>query len=80
MRRKKDSPDDFLQDQLFDWLDSSEVAADIGNLPSLAVLFGQLVRRGLFSYERYIQRLIARGERGLSSSEVRHDQALPSFN
>ncbi len=70
IRRDRDSPDDFIQDHLFDWLDSSEAASDAANLSSIALLYGQLVKPGLFSYPKYIQRLIARGEVGLSSSEV----------
>ena len=70
IRRGRDSPDEIIQDLLFDWLDSNEVAADNRNLASVAFLFGQLVKRGLFSYAKYIQRLIARGEYGLSASEV----------
>ncbi|KAI0688045.1 hypothetical protein BC835DRAFT_1419486 [Cytidiella melzeri] len=69
VRRGRDSPDNFIQDQLFDWLDSSDVAADATNLPCIALLFGQLVKHGLFSYPHYIQRLVARGEQGLDCSQ-----------
>ncbi|KAL4248177.1 Mediator of RNA polymerase II transcription subunit 12 [Abortiporus biennis] len=69
IRRDIESPDDFIQDQLFDWLDSCEVAAEPDNLQRVAWLFGLLVHRGLFSYEKYILRLIARGESGLSFTE-----------
>ncbi|KAF9219563.1 hypothetical protein BS17DRAFT_760662 [Gyrodon lividus] len=58
-----------LQDYLFDWLDTSEVAADGANLRSVAALFGKLVKDCLFDYSAYIQRLIARSEPGLSCSE-----------
>ena len=71
LRRDRESPHDLIQDQLFDWLDANEIAADADNLPNLALLFGQLVRRELFSYPQYIERLIARGEEGLSGEEVR---------
>ncbi len=70
IRRGRESPHDFMQDQLFDWLDSSEIAADADNLHSVALVFGQLVKQGLFSYPQYIQRLIARGEQGLDYTQV----------
>ena len=49
---------------------SIAVAAEPENLPAVALLFGQLVKYGLFSYPKYIQRLISRGEEGLSFTEV----------
>ncbi|KIK91304.1 hypothetical protein PAXRUDRAFT_830959 [Paxillus rubicundulus Ve08.2h10] len=58
-----------LQDYLFDWLDTSEVAADSANIRSVAALFGKLVKDGLFDYATYLQRLVARSEPGLSCSE-----------
>lgn len=70
IRRDRASPHDDLQDCLFDWLDSSEVAEDESNLASVSLLFDQLVKHGLFDYGMYIQRLIARGEAGLSSTDV----------
>lgn len=66
IRRDRTSPDEFIQDQLFDWLDNCEVAATPGNLSNVALLFGELVKQGLFSYPLYIQRLIARGEPDLA--------------
>ncbi|CAL1707851.1 unnamed protein product [Somion occarium] len=69
IRRDRASPDEFIQDHLFDWLDASDAAAEEGNISSVALLFGQLVKHGLFSYPVYIQRLIARGEPGLSFAE-----------
>ncbi|KAF9231909.1 hypothetical protein BU15DRAFT_55624 [Melanogaster broomeanus] len=57
-----------LQDHLFDWLDTSEVAADSANLRFVAALFGRLVKDSLFDYAAYIQRLVARSEPGLSCS------------
>ena len=62
-------PDEFIQDQIFDWLDSSSDSTDV---PAIAILLGQLVQHDLFSYAMYIQRLISRGETGLSFAEVRH--------
>jgi len=71
MRREFTSPREFLQDQLFDWLDESEVGGEDSNLRSVAGLFGKFVRDGLFDYAKYVQRLVARGEPGLSYTEVR---------
>jgi mediator of RNA polymerase II transcription subunit 12 len=71
MRRDFTSPDDFLQDQLFDWLDENELAGEETNLSSVVGLFGKLVRDSLFDYAKYVQRLVARGEPGLSYTQVR---------
>ena len=62
-----------LHDYLFDWLDTSEVAADSANLRCVSALFGKLVKDGMFDYAAYIQRLVARSEPGLSCSEVGHE-------
>ena len=70
-RRDSTPPDAFLQDQLFDWLDSSEMASKPGCIQPIALLFAELLKRELFSYASYIQRLVARGEQGLSYKEVR---------
>jgi mediator of RNA polymerase II transcription subunit 12 len=68
------SPQEQLQDELFYWLDTSDLAADDENEYNLSLLFGELIESGLFSYDVYLQRLIARGEAGLSFEEVRvHD-------
>ncbi|THH13392.1 hypothetical protein EW146_g6819 [Bondarzewia mesenterica] len=69
-RRDYRCPDELLQDLLFDWLDSSGVAGEPENLHAVALLFGELVKRELFSYAKYIQRLIARCEPGLLYSAV----------
>lgn len=69
-RRECTPPDELLQDNLFDWLDVSETAGQSTNLRSVALLFGELVKFELFSYASYIQRLIARGEPGLSCQQV----------
>jgi mediator of RNA polymerase II transcription subunit 12, fungi type len=63
-------PDDAIQDTLFDWLNDSTIAHEPGNLEVVACLFGHMVSYELFSYSRYIQRLIARGERGLELDQV----------
>ncbi|EGO25090.1 hypothetical protein SERLADRAFT_368519 [Serpula lacrymans var. lacrymans S7.9] len=69
IRRDVSSPEAFLQDQLFDWLDSSDIAGEPGNLRSVAVLFGKFVKHELFSYANYVTRLIARGEPSLSYTQ-----------
>lgn len=71
-RRDVQAPDQFLQDALFQWLDTSEAAGDINNLRWVTLLYGKLVKYEIFSYPSYIQRLIARGEPGLSSADVRN--------
>ena len=48
-----------LQDFLFDWLGTSETAADRANLRLVGSLFEKLVKDGLFEYAAYIQRLVA---------------------
>lgn len=77
-RRDTATPTEFLQDQLFDWLDSSEVAGEPSNIGNVALLFGKLVEHDVFSYSGYIQRLIARAEAGLSFTDVRLPSLLPS--
>ncbi|KAH9924878.1 uncharacterized protein B0H18DRAFT_1119667 [Fomitopsis serialis] len=74
IRHEAESPDQFIQDQVFDWLDGSCDAADPENLPAVSLLLGQLVKQGLFSYQQYVQRLIARGEVGLSFSQEGHSR------
>jgi mediator of RNA polymerase II transcription subunit 12 len=70
-RRDFAGPDEFLQDQLFDWLDTCDIAGDAQNLRAVAILYGKLVKDDLFSYAGYIQRLIARRDNDLPYSEVR---------
>ncbi|ESK91038.1 rna polymerase ii mediator complex component [Moniliophthora roreri MCA 2997] len=68
-RRDVMPPDELLQDRLFEWLDSAEVSKDTQNIRTIALLYGELVKHHLFSYTGYLQRLIARGESGLSFAE-----------
>ncbi|TFY65710.1 hypothetical protein EVG20_g5379 [Dentipellis fragilis] len=68
-RRDYTSPTELLQDLLFDWLDTRPVAGEAQNLEAVALLFGWLVKSELFSYALYVQRLIARCEPGLQSSD-----------
>ncbi|KAJ7668448.1 hypothetical protein DFH06DRAFT_1181718 [Mycena polygramma] len=85
-RRDFTGPDDFLRDQLFDWIDTSDIAGEAQNLRAVAVLFGKLVKEDLFSYAGYIQRLVARGESGIACSEIegsRHRdfiRCIPLYN
>lgn len=69
-RRDFAFPDEEIQDELFLWLDTNEEASDERNARMVSLLFGELIQKGLFSYDKYIQRLIARGEIGLSLNEV----------
>lgn len=72
MRRKLPNPANLLQEKLFMWLDTSEVARDhVNNLEGVVLLYGELCRRGLISYPWFIQRLMARGETG-KRDEVKH--------
>ncbi|KIY53080.1 hypothetical protein FISHEDRAFT_69221 [Fistulina hepatica ATCC 64428] len=81
-RHNSPCPDGFLQDRLFDWLDDSDIAGDTTNLSIVALLYGKLIQFGLFSYSKYIQRLIARGEEGLAVNQEpasRHREFLRAF-
>ncbi|PFH52051.1 hypothetical protein AMATHDRAFT_57831 [Amanita thiersii Skay4041] len=68
-RRDLLSPDHSLQDILFDWLDTCEAAGEKHNTKSVVMLYSLLIDHGLFHFPAYIQRLIARGESGLSFTE-----------
>lgn len=68
-----------LQDHLFDWLDVGDTAQEPGNLKGIATTFGKLVKADLFSYASYLERLIARGECGLSMSEVSVLEYMPQI-
>ncbi|KLO13572.1 hypothetical protein SCHPADRAFT_873833 [Schizopora paradoxa] len=68
-RRDIESPNDKIQDAIFQWLDTNDMAEDERNLRAISLLFGELVEKDLFSYDKYIQRVIARGESGLSFSD-----------
>lgn len=69
-KRNITKPNDSLQDQLFDWLDTSEIAGETNSIRDVALLYGKLVKHDIFSYSSYIQRLIARGEPGVCYAEV----------
>ena len=69
-RRDSTPPNEFIQDGIFLWLDTSDVAGEPRNIRFVALLLDNLIQSDLFSYGNYIQRLIARGESGLSYAEV----------
>lgn len=75
--RSRSNDQDILQDLLFEFLDANE--PDGQSLPAITLLYGELVKGGLFSYELYVQRLIARGEPGLSFSDVRRSSSYGFF-
>ncbi|KAF8532506.1 hypothetical protein JB92DRAFT_3138291 [Gautieria morchelliformis] len=82
LRRGLPPPDEMLQDRLFDWIDTSKAITDAANLAAMSVMFGELIGCGIFSYSKYIQRLIARGEKGLRADEAppsRHRPLLRSL-
>ncbi|KAJ7251846.1 hypothetical protein B0H12DRAFT_1202710 [Mycena haematopus] len=84
-RRDFAGPNEFLQDQLFDWLDTCDIAGDPQNLRAVTILYGKLVKDDLFSYAGYIQRLVARRDNDLPYSEVdsRHRdflRCIPLYN
>ncbi len=70
IRRRTTRPEAGLQEQLFHWLDTSDAASHPSNLDNISLLFGELCRKGLFSYGWFIQRLVARGEAGLGSEDL----------
>ncbi|WWD21578.1 hypothetical protein CI109_106064 [Kwoniella shandongensis] len=47
---------------LYKWLDTSAAAHKEENAQAIGITFGELIRRGLFSYGRYLQSLIAKGQ------------------
>ena len=64
-------PKDFIHDELFEWLDTSDIARNrTSHLDSTALLYGELIRRRLFSYTKFIEKFIARGEARSRGIEV----------
>ncbi|KAK8847487.1 hypothetical protein IAR55_005345 [Kwoniella newhampshirensis] len=51
-----------LFDILYKWLDTSAASHKEENIQAVGITFGELTRRGLFSYGRYLQTLIAKGQ------------------
>lgn len=70
IRRGLPSPEEIIQNKLFEWLDTSDVVTNSNNLSAITITFGQLIYMGTFSYSKYLHRLIARGERGLLVNQV----------
>lgn len=70
------TPNEVLQDALFDFLDKSDMLAGGERLGDTALLFGQLGKAKLFSFAAYLQRLVARGEPGLSFTNVSSHHSL----
>ena len=60
-----------LQHCLSEWLEQRTVAKQAEHSESLAKVFGELIRLQLFSYGKYLQRLIAHGDTRISSQSVR---------
>lgn len=77
IRRKAPKPDAALQEHLFNWLNSSDIAKDHkSNATGIALLFGELMRRNLFSYGWFIRRLMARGEIAANGAKKSHLTAI----
>lgn len=64
VRRRTDKPDALLQEALFEWFDEER-----GELEGVAMLFGEMCRKGLLSYSWFLRRLMARGEAGIGYEE-----------
>ncbi|EJU05593.1 hypothetical protein DACRYDRAFT_113668 [Dacryopinax primogenitus] len=76
-QKVKVKPADMLQDRLFLWLHSYPSTSLHSDLLAIAILIGELIRRGVFSYARYVQELVARGELENSSEETsRHVEII----
>ncbi|ODO08687.1 hypothetical protein L198_00420 [Cryptococcus wingfieldii CBS 7118] len=50
-----------LFDVVYKWMDTSSAAKDEDNVQAIGITVGELTRRGMFSYGRYLQNLIANG-------------------
>ena len=64
---------------LYQWLDTSSAAKDNDNALGIGIVFGELIRQGIFSYSRYLQHLIAQGQTmriKAVSEKVSHHVAL----
>ncbi|KZT58942.1 hypothetical protein CALCODRAFT_549965, partial [Calocera cornea HHB12733] len=61
-QKVKVKPAEMLQDRLFLWLHNYPAHSLQSDMPAIAILIGELIRRGVFSYARYVQELVARGE------------------
>ncbi|WVQ75963.1 hypothetical protein IAR50_005599 [Cryptococcus sp. DSM 104548] len=50
-----------LFDVVYKWMDTSSAAREEDNVQAIGITVGELTRRGMFSYGRYLQILIANG-------------------
>ncbi|KZO95835.1 hypothetical protein CALVIDRAFT_598893 [Calocera viscosa TUFC12733] len=76
-QKGKVKPADMLQDRLFVWLHTYPVQSLESDIPAIAILVGELIRRGVFSYARYVQELVARGElEGSTGEPSRHVEVI----
>jgi hypothetical protein len=72
-----------LQDSLIEWIDANQDLDEPAERSRVASLFAELMRTGVFSYSRYLQRLIASGETSIVAPQVSrgvllnmHDEGL----
>ncbi|WVO18867.1 uncharacterized protein IAS62_000139 [Cryptococcus decagattii] len=70
-----------LFEVVYKWLDTVPVARNQDNVRAIGITIGELTRRGMFSYGRYLQTLIANGQtarnlRSSSSDKRSHHLAL----
>jgi mediator of RNA polymerase II transcription subunit 12 len=72
------APHDVVQDAVFDWLDASPHSTLESSALEVAALMSLLIRGSLFSYDKYVQRLLARNESGLSMTSVCHHEPFPN--
>lgn len=61
---------------LYDWLDTSPAARKDENIRAIGIMFGELIRQGVFSYGRYMRSLIAKGQ----TTRSRRPGLLPSHH
>ncbi|WVO16601.1 hypothetical protein L204_104280 [Cryptococcus depauperatus] len=61
---------------LYKWLDTASAARDESNIEAIGITIGEMIRRGMFSYGRYLQTLIAAGQ----SARNRAQQELESHH
>ncbi|KAL7420053.1 RNA polymerase II mediator complex subunit [Cryptotrichosporon argae] len=62
---------------LFKWLDTSAAARKADNALAIGITFGEFTRQGIWSYGRYLQALIARGQTARANlPEPSHHLAL----
>lgn len=80
---QRSEPFDFF-DILYKWLDTSAAAQRPDNVLAIGIAFGEMTRQGMFSYGRYIRKLIAvghsaRNHTGPPSHHLELLRAMPIF-